>query len=306
MRNRFAYLYALFSEAMGKVIWLSLRRISSSRLRSGVLAALTLFASTHLEVRADHYAGASITYNCVGPNQYQITLDLYLDCAGAAITPQNLSFTNNCGTSFTLNGVPMILQEEVSQLCGSQLANSSCNGGPLPGVMHYQFQTTLLLTPCNSWNISWSICCRNTTQNVQLTPGMYVNATLNNAGGLCDDSPQFGDESIPYVCVNEPVSYNPQVTDADGNTLTYAFISARYAAPVPTNVSYMGGFTAGTPIPGITLDPGTGQINFTPTAIGNYIVVVQVTSYDAMGNVIGTVMRDFLFTTWDQRHLTMV
>ncbi|MFN3874633.1 MAG: hypothetical protein ACK4L7_01810, partial [Flavobacteriales bacterium] len=220
---------------------------------------------------ADHFSGANITYNCVGPNQYTITLDLFLDCSGAPITPHALSFTNTCGVNFTLNNVPLVETTEVSQLCGSQLLNSSCNGGTLPGIRRYRFQTTVFLSPCNFWTISWSVCCRATTQNVVATPGMYVAATLNNLGGLCDQSPQFGDSTIPYVCVGTPVSYNPQVTDADGNSLDYSFISARYAAPVPTNVTYQTGFTATTPIPGITLNSSTGQINFTPTVTGRYI-----------------------------------
>src|SRR5690606_6741590 len=148
----------------------------------------------------------------------------------------SLNFSNDCGVTFSLNNLPMVLNEEVSQLCGSQLANSTCNGGALPGIRHYRFQTTLFLSPCNDWTISWSICCRAVTQNVQLTPGMYVEATLNNFGGLCDQSPQFAEHTIPYVCVNEPVSYNPQVTDADGNTMVFSFISARFATPAPTNV----------------------------------------------------------------------
>ncbi|MBK6343826.1 MAG: hypothetical protein IPF41_14895 [Flavobacteriales bacterium] len=265
---------------------------------TGTLRRIAAFATLALgftAARADHFSGANITYVCNGGNSYTITLDLFLDCAGAPLTPHALSFTNNCGVNFTLNNIPLVQTNEVSQLCGSQLLNSTCNGGTLPGVMHYQFQVTLNLAPCNSWNISWAICCRAATQNVQLTPGMYVNATLNNLGGLCDQSPQFGDMTIPYVCVGEPVSYNPQVTDADGNTLVYSFISARFGAPLPTNVTYQPGFTAAVPIPGITLDTNTGTINFTPTVTGRYVIALQVASYNAMGQLIGTVMRDFLF-----------
>ncbi|MBL7957271.1 MAG: hypothetical protein JNM49_04860, partial [Flavobacteriales bacterium] len=256
---------------------------------------MMMLAFAAQRARADHFSGADITYECLGGNQYRITLDLFLDCAGAPLTPQTLYFTNNCGVSFSLPNVPLVQTEEVSQLCGSQLLNSTCNGGTEPGVMHYQFEVVLNLSPCNSWNISWYICCRSATQNVLATPGMYVHATLNNLGGLCDQSPQFGDMTIPYVCVNEPVSYNPQVTDADGNTLVYSLISAQFGAPVPTNVTYQPGFTAAQPIPGIVLDPVTGQITFTPTVSGQYVVSLQIASYNALGQLIGTVMRDFLF-----------
>ncbi|MEO8591090.1 MAG: hypothetical protein ABI432_17050, partial [Flavobacteriales bacterium] len=265
------------------------------RCSTRLIAVLALACAVVPRAKADHYSGGSITYDCLGGNNYLVTLDLYLDCAGAALTAQSLSFANTCGVNFTLANIPLVASEEVSQLCPAQLPNSSCNGGALPGMFHYQFQTTVFLSPCSSWTIGWFICCRNTTQNVQLTPGMYLEATMNNLNGSCDHSPEFGDSTIPYVCVNQPVAYNPAVTDADGNSLVYALIGARYAAPVPTNVNYFPAFTGALPIQGITIDPNSGQLNFTATATGNYVVVIQVTTYDISGNVIGTVMRDFLF-----------
>ncbi|HMC97973.1 MAG TPA: hypothetical protein VKG92_09975, partial [Flavobacteriales bacterium] len=82
-------------------------------------------------------------------------------------------------------------------------------------------------------------------------------------------------------------------------TMVFSLINARYAAPLPTSVNYFPGFTGPLPIPGITIDPNSGQLNFTPPSIGNYVVVIQVTTYDGSGNVIGTVMRDFLFVVID-------
>lgn len=246
-------------------------------------------------IRADHFAGASITYQCVGTNQYRIDLDLILNCVGAPITTQTLNFANSCGTSFSIVDLPVISSIEISPLCASQVANSTCNGGTQPGFKKYRFQTTLFLSPCNFWTIAWNTCCRNVTQNISGTPGLYVSATLNNAGGLCDASPVFVDSGIPYVCVNQPVAYNPGVSDADGNSLTYSLISARYAAPAPTNVSYQGSYSGNQPFLGTSIDPATGQLYFTPTATGYYVIVIQVASYNGVGQLIGRVMRDLMF-----------
>ncbi len=245
--------------------------------------------------RADHFSGATISYECLGGNQYRVSLDLFLDCAGSPITPHTLSFSNNCGVSFTLANLNPISVTEVSPLCPSQLANSTCNGGTQPSFKKYRFQSTLFLSPCNKWTISWYTCCRNTTQNVQFAPGMYAEATLNNAGGLCDNSPVFNDVGIPYVCVNQPVSYSLGAVDPDGNQMSFSLISARYASPAPTPVTYQGGFTAAQPIPGITINPITGQINFFPTVTGYYVVVVEARSFTSGGTLIGAVMRDLMF-----------
>ncbi len=245
--------------------------------------------------KADHFSGASITYTCNGGNMYTVNLDLYLDCSGTAITPQNLQFTNSCGTVFSINNLQPTLIEEVSPLCNNSIQNSTCNGGALPGFRHYRFSTTLFLAQCNFWTISWSICCRNTMQNVVGVPGIYVEATLNNAGGVCDNSPVFTDTGVPYTCVGNDLMYSPGASDADGNTLVYSLINARFLQPPAVSVPYQPGFTGAEPFPGMTIDPNTGQLTFSPGVQGNYVVVIQIASYDANGNLIGTVMRDLMF-----------
>lgn len=257
--------------------------------------AVALFVSS---ARADHFSGATVSYECLGSNQYRVNLDLYLDCGGVPITPHTLNFNNNCGVSFSLPNLSPVSMTEVSPLCPSQIANSTCNGGTQPSFRKYRFQVTLTLSPCNKWTISWYTCCRNTTQNVQNEPGMYAEATLNNAGGLCDRSPVFNDVGIPYVCVNQPVNYNLGAFDPDGHAMTFSLIAARFATPAPTAVTYQGGYTAAQPIPGININPITGQLSFFPTVAGYYVVVVEARTFTSGGVLIGTVMRDLLFAVF--------
>ena len=248
-----------------------------------------------MPARAAHYSGASITYECLGGNQYLVHLDLFLDCSGFQIISQSLDLQSDCGSQFTLNNLPTPVATEVSQLCPSALPNSTCNGGALPGIQHYQFDAVVTLAPCDSWTISWDICCRNTTINVAALPGIYVEATLDNLNAACNNSPVFTDQSLPYVCVNQPVDYNFGVTEPDGDSLVYSLVSGQYAAPAPTAVTYNPGYSGAVPIPGVLLDPITGQLTFTPTVVGNYVVVVLVEEFDANGQLIGTVQRDILF-----------
>ncbi|HEX2616824.1 MAG TPA: hypothetical protein VHL57_04730, partial [Flavobacteriales bacterium] len=258
--------------------------------------ALALLLCLPGAARANHYLGGSISYDCQGGNNYLITLDLFLDCSGAAIVPQTLSVISDCGTSYVINNLIPPPGQEVSQLCPSALANSTCNGGVLPGVMHYQIQQLLNLPPCDNWTFSWNICCRGASADLAGTQGMYIESTLDNTGGLCDDSPVFGDQSLPYFCAGQQVNYNFGVTDPDGNTLVYSMVNAQfYTGTVPMDVTYRPGFTGGTPVPGITLDQASGQITFTPAVAGNYVLVLQVDTYDAAGNYIGSVRRDIVF-----------
>ncbi len=245
--------------------------------------------------RAAHYAGGSITYECIGPDQFLINLDLFLDCAGVPSVAQTLTFSSTCGTTFTVPSIPPPVPTEVSQLCAAAMSNSTCNGGTLPGIEYYHFETIVTLPPCDHWTVSWNICCRAATVDLVGVPGMYIEAEIYNATDACNNSPEFTDQSIPYVCLNQPVYYNFGVNEPDGDEFTYALINARYFAGTPQDVNYQPGFSGGAPVPGITLDPVSGQIVFTPTVSGNYVVAVEVEEYDVNGNLIGTVMRDIMF-----------
>lgn len=259
---------------------------------------LALFGTTTVS-HAEHFSGCAITYECVSGNIYNVYLDLYLDCSGAGITNQQLHFSSDCGLNFTVGTtafpLTQLINEEASPLCASAVGSSTCNGGSLPGYRHYRYSTTLYLAPCDKWTMEWYICCRSVMVNLLNTPGSYAQATLNNAFGICDASPRFVDAGVPHFCVLNAVSYSPGVTDPDGSTMAFSLVSARYGSPAPVAVSYNGGYSGSAPFPGITIHPTTGQINFYPTISGNYVVVVQVTTYTPGGILIGTVMRDLMF-----------
>ena len=72
-------------------------------------------------------------------------------------------------------------------------------------------------------------------------------------------------------------------------------VSGQVFAGTVQGLNYQPGFTGALPVPGITVDPVTGQIVFTPTVSGNYVVVVQVEEWDDNGNLISVVMRDITF-----------
>jgi gliding motility-associated-like protein len=248
---------------------------------------------------ASHVPGGNITYECVGPNQYAITLTLYEDCGSAfeGNGSQFITINNDCGiaglTSATLPNV--IYQQEVSQLCPAQIGSSECNGGNLPGVwMHQWTQIVTLPAGCDNWTFSYSSCCRNTSNNLSAQDSYYFEATLYNNTAPCNSSAQIASQPIPYVCVNQVVNFNMAAYDPDGNTLVYSFIPAMTTGPA-TSVTYNGGFSATVPIPGITIDPATGQVTFTPTVTGNYVVAVLIQEYDANGNLVGTIVQDFQY-----------
>jgi gliding motility-associated-like protein len=254
-------------------------------------------------INASHISGGDINYTWVGPgaNTYLITLNLFQDCAGSVSLDENedIEAISSCGANITIpmtliNGVGNPVEgTEISQLCNFML--STCNGGTYPGMQLFTYQATVDLSPaCDTWTLSWDDCCRNDAANV---PGsnaeaLFIKATMNSVTAPQNNSPVFTSQPIPYVCTNQPVNYNYGVIESDGDSMSFQFISGYN---VGGNLTYGGGFSGSVPIPGITINPLNGNISFTPTTQGNFIVVVQVSEYDDQGHLMSTTMRDIQF-----------
>lgn len=272
------------------------------------LVVLFLSASS---VQASHIAGGDIEWTCLGNGQYEITLSLYTDCdgispptgsvnvnidntCGLATNSVNLSYVNPPGPTTPDGGV------NISQLCSADSLNSSCLGGNLPGMQMTQYTGIVTLPAgCNHFTASWSTCCRNAlvvNLDGPTGAGTYVEANIYTGNDPCDNSPVFTAQPIPYVCVNQPVFYNMGAYDPDADSLVYSFLPARDNSST-TFIPYNAGYTATSPVPGITLNSVTGEISFTPTITGNFVVVVRVQSFDPItGLLVGEVMRDIQFT----------
>ncbi len=250
--------------------------------------------------QASHVAGGDIQYSCIGQDSFLITANFFRDCSGiTAPTTITATINSTCGQSLTAT-LQLVNPggTEVSQLCDAEIGNSECNGGSLPGMQQYIYEAIVVLSPpCNTWTISYSVNARNPSVNVPNSQSLnfYVEATLNSVTAPCNNSPTFTAQPIPYVCAGQQVDYSYGVTELDGDSLHF-FIDAGSSAQ-NTPLTYGPGFSATTPIPGINIDPQTGQLTFTvPTTTGNYIVVVCVEEYDpATGQLKGTVCRDIQF-----------
>lgn len=247
---------------------------------------------------ASHVPGGNITYECVGPNQFAITLTLFEDCGTAfeGTWDQFISITNDCGfaspTSMTISNI--VYQQEVSQLCPAQMGQSECSGGSLPGVWMHQWTGIITLPgPCDSWTFAYSSCCRNTSVNSPNQDSYYWETVLNSQTAPCNNSAQITSQPIPYVCANQPVNFNMAAVDPDGNTLVFSLIPAMTSAT--TNITYNAPYSGTNFINGATINSATGQISFTPTILGNFIVAVLIEEFDALGNLVGSVIQDFQF-----------
>ncbi|HMC96139.1 MAG TPA: hypothetical protein VKG92_00655, partial [Flavobacteriales bacterium] len=258
---------------------------------------LIVLVSLGVTARATHMSGGEIYWDCLGNNQYRITMVIYRDCAGINVDPSyTLQVQSPCGNTTLVVTTPG--GQEISQLCDMELPNSTCNGGSLPGIEQYIYTGIITLPPCDSWTISYTNIYRNNAIVNLQNPGAqrtYIRATLNNAASPCNDSPEFTNTAIPFVCMGYPITYSFGAFDPEGDSLSYTLINAMGINGAALN--YINPNTGAVPIPGLTLDPATGEVNFILNVQGNWVVVVQVNHY-VNGVLVGTVMRDMQFVAY--------
>lgn len=267
-----------------------------------IISFLLLFSSLFLinDVKATHVAGGEITYECLGNNQYKFTLIIYRDCSGAsAPTTATLNATSSCGGNvvipMTFVGLTMVL--DTALLCQNLWGQTTCDNpnNPYIGIQQVTFEgIATLAPPCNFWEVSWSLCCRNSATNSTGQDNMYIWTRLYTANDNCNSSPTFS--QLPYyACAGQTLQYSYGAVDPDGDSLTFQLVNAQQAAN--TSIGYAGGYSGVSPIPGVSINAQTGQLTFNPPAAGaTYIVSVQVNEYDPVsGLLVGSIIRDMQF-----------
>ena len=206
-----------------------------------------------LKGMAGHIAGGEITYKHLSGNLYQVNLNLFVDCLGFDPgATQTINCESTCGDLLSFNvSVTNPTGTEISQICPSQLGNTTCNGGTLPGMWLFKFTDSVTFpSNCDLWKMSWTTCCRNgaiLNLDAASSHGSYIQSTLYNVTDSSNSSPYFTAQTIPYVCVGQPVNYNCGVVEPEGDSVYFSMINAKDAGYV--DIPYVTGYSATSPIP---------------------------------------------------------
>lgn len=263
------------------------------RLIFSIVLAIVLLITFSQKANASHVSGGEVTYKSMGGMQYKIILTLYWDCA--AFNPglgASMQTTNNGGFVDQFFTVNLDSTVEISEYCVSSMANTICNGGTLPGNKKNVYSAIITLPgACSNWTFYHLSCCRNISVNSPISDSYAFYATLNNLSAPLHNSPYFTSQPMPTLCVGQTFCYNLGAVETDGYTLSFALNDAM-GSSTTTPITYAAGYSGAVPMPGITIDTINGIIQFTPTMIGNFVVVYRVTERDAFGQVVGTVIRD--------------
>ncbi len=266
-------------------------------------------------MRASHVMGGEITWECQGAG-YVFQLVFYRDCNGAEVntvsenirvwnhpTLTNITVFFQSRTDISPNCTP-VAGSPVPLECG--VGSNSGNGiGAIEKVVYKSAPVLLNGIPGPmGWIFTYENFSRSNNITNLSTPSIYgitLTAKMFNApnsiADVCkDNSPVFLQEPYFVSCAGEPFRYNMNAVDPDLDSLAISFSAPLNNFPTgiynpPTNpipVPFVAGFSASSPTPNSTLDPGnitatvdpqSGEIEFTSFTIGNYVVKILVKSY---------------------------
>ncbi|RMF25303.1 MAG: hypothetical protein D6765_10570, partial [Bacteroidetes bacterium] len=199
----------------------------SARMKRLLPFCLTLCLALSLQAR--HIIGGVITYECLGNGRYLFTMKMYRDC----YDPNGAFFDDPAPIAVYEDGNPTPLdtlfiplqsftdiEPDAPDPCLILPPNVCVQEGIY--VFEYQFENWPNET---SYHLSYQRCCRNATvTNIQTPDEVGATFTVEitpRSQELCNNSPTY--ETFPpiVICGNEPLMFNHQATDPDGDQLIY-------------------------------------------------------------------------------------
>ena len=282
-------------------------------MRFRIFINFLFFFTLTADIQATHIIGGEIYYDCLGNNQYRITVKVFRDCfQGQAPfdNPLNLGIYNGNG-----NLVQNLLMDFPGSSFVPPVITNPCFQAPTNVCVEVAvYQTIVTLPPnVNGFNLVYQRCCRNNSIVNIFNPGAtgstYTAFIPPPDLAICNNSPRFTNFPPIVLCVGDNLNFNHGASDPDGDQLVYSFCTpfegATAQAPMPTPagpppyglVNFVPPYNSGYALasnPAIQIDATSGVITAVPSQIGQYVVGVCVSEI-RNGQVLSINKRDFQF-----------
>ncbi|MGV6860297.1 MAG: PKD domain-containing protein [Putridiphycobacter sp.] len=266
---------------------------------------------------ASHIIGGEMYYDCLGNNQYRITVKLYRDCLSTGAEYDDpLPLTVFDGNGNNIGHIDIAFP-------GSVQLDPSFNGNPCvtaPSdicVEEAVYEKVVTLPPSTTgYTIAYQRCCRTPDVTNLTDPGsqgltLTCEIPAENVA-TCNSSPRFTNFPPLLLCANEELIFDHSATEPDGDQIVYElctpFQGATALNPAPNTVPdppfdlivWGSGITETNPFGQgtISIDANTGLLTATPELNGLYIVGVCAKEY-RNGVYIGKTVRDFIFRVFN-------
>ncbi|MCZ2129776.1 MAG: gliding motility-associated C-terminal domain-containing protein, partial [Bacteroidia bacterium] len=268
-----------------------------------IIAILVIIAFPTKDAKASHVMGSDITWKCIGPLKFEVTLAFYRDCRGIPFAgSKTIQFSCTRGSASTSYSItlPNVSMRDITPSCADvknpcNPPNTTSGDGTeehlYTGVIDFSTGNLakMISEGCCRFKMSFGECCRN-GYITTIIPGDYTTdaeidiCNIKNSWKKdCDDSPDLRNPPIGYLCCNQEFYFNNGVVDVDGDSLSFSLVMSQ--ASSGTSVSYKSPFTPTWPMTGycrkttpcscrpgsktrttegICFDPETGDLSFNP------------------------------------------
>lgn len=243
--------------------------------------------------KANHVVSTSISYACLGNQQYEITYKVYSYCINFPANNSyvvNLDGMGSCSTVQQQYTIPLWRKRLVPVFQYQMGMNqSSCFAlSPINQVNYYEEATYIdtITLPASLQNCPWRLwtnsCCRSASLTNIANPGssnFYTEVLVLDTSGICNNSAQTEEVPVDVVHVNGTYSIAQLATDADGDSLVYSLSlgmtdSNSFVLPAAALSANQPFYT--TPINALNLHPITGDLTFTPRVNMNQVIEFDI------------------------------
>lgn len=276
---------------------------------------ISIFFFLVLQGHATHLIGGEIYYDCLGNNQFRVTLKIYRDCSPA----------NTNGTPFDSQAKVGVFNAAGNEIMTLHIGNYVVHNIPV------SINNPCLLTPPNACveeavyqmvvtipyyaggvDLVYQRCCRNPTIVNIVQPQDYGNTYWAHipdiAWSQCNSSPRFKNFPPVAICTNNLLSFDHSAIDPDGDSLVYEFATPYHGGstnnPMPnpspppfSSIIWNTGYSVNYQMnasPPLTIHPSTGLLTGQPTQQGQYVIGIKVKEY-RNGIFLSENLRDFQF-----------
>lgn len=274
---------------------------------------LISFLFIHLNGFASHIVGGEMYYDCLGGNEYRVTLKLYRDClSDGAQFDDPLPITIFDGNYMNIGGFTIDFPGSIN--LDANFNNNPCVTVPSDICVEEAIYTKIVTLPASStgYVLAYQRCCRGpnvTNLNTPEDQGLTLTVTIPPANlAVCNSSPRFTNYPPLLLCANEELIFDHSATEPDGDEIVYELCAPSLGgtsfnpAPNPASnppydpvvwgagASILNPFALGN----ISINSTTGLLSATPELLGLYVVGICAKEY-RNGVLISTTVRDFLF-----------
>lgn len=267
------------------------------------------------QARATHISGGELTYVQLDESTYEVSLTIYRDCSASNANATGFDDAApigvySGGSLVQTISVPLSILdvEELSDVLGGE-----CAVAPNVCMERAVYTTLLILDPVpGGYTLVYQRCCRTPAVlnlNAPDDSGMTLTASIPGIEQVVgtNHSATFNAAPPAAICIGDLVYLDLGATDADGDSVSYAFCSPllggtlNQPAPNPpggppfNEVSWVAGFSAESPL-GVgsvfDLNPSTGMVTAQLYQVGTFSVGMCVEEWRE-GELISVIRRDF-------------